>query len=286
MPVTTEIQSPRQVKTTTPTSTAQPLSQGARGPRVRTLQTLLVAAGFRDSAVDGDFGPRTRAALVRFQRTRGLPPSGQATAETLQALKQPPSGWSTPPRAAAKPRASASSVSAELKTPAAVRAWVDQAADLTPAVKSMLRWAGSHLHAPYAAVNPFRFGDVPWDGGAHKSQNGSGRVYSIARGATVFDCSGFVVAAFRQQGVDLLKHGLASTSQFINDTRFLKPVTRENLRPGDLILYKPHKGIGHVVIYMGGDRCIEARSGAGVSVNQVHWANVKTFRRVPTPDDP
>ena len=147
----------------------------------------------------------------------------------------------------------------------------------------MLGWAKSPkiLGSPYAAVNPFRFGDVPWDGKKHTSENGSGRVYSIAKGRTVFDCSGFVVAAYRKAGVDLAKHGLTTTGAFHNDTKFLRPVATGDLKPGDLILYKAHKGIGHVVIYLGNGQAIEAQSKKGVSINAVRWDDVKSCRRVP-----
>jgi cell wall-associated NlpC family hydrolase len=37
-------------------------------------------------AVDGDFGPRTRRALVAFQRARGLAPDGMVGAHTWGAL--------------------------------------------------------------------------------------------------------------------------------------------------------------------------------------------------------
>lgn len=45
------------------------LRQGDRGPAVRRLQTLLRIAGYNPGPIDGIFGPRTRAALVAFQRT-------------------------------------------------------------------------------------------------------------------------------------------------------------------------------------------------------------------------
>ena len=39
--------------------------------------------------VDGDFGPATRAALVRYQRSKGLRPSGIADAKTWVLLQLP-----------------------------------------------------------------------------------------------------------------------------------------------------------------------------------------------------
>jgi murein L,D-transpeptidase YcbB/YkuD len=52
---------------------------------VRSLQYLLDARGAR-LAVDGQFGPKTRAAVIAFQRARGLAASGVVSAATWQDL--------------------------------------------------------------------------------------------------------------------------------------------------------------------------------------------------------
>ena len=60
------------------------LSQGAYGWDVSSLQFLLARAGhLRLLDVDGHFGASTKAALVRFQRTRGLAVDGVAGPATL-----------------------------------------------------------------------------------------------------------------------------------------------------------------------------------------------------------
>lgn len=240
---------------TTPSTTGSHvalLTLGSRGPQVLALQQKLRAAGFDPHGQDGDFGPKTEAALRAFQRARGLEVDGKAGPRTLAALARPAVAPVSSPKT----------------------------------IAGMLQWATSPkiLGSPYAAVNPFRFGDVPWDGKPHTSENGSGRTYHIAKGRTVFDCSGFVVAAYRKAGVDLAAHGLTTTSAFHADTKFLKPVATDALKPGDLILYKAHKGIGHVVIYLGNGQAVEAQSKAGVSVHAVKWDQVKSCRRVPVPE--
>lgn len=52
---------------------------------VRSLQYLLDARGAR-LAVDGQFGPKSQAAVVAFQRSRGLSPSGVVSTATWQKL--------------------------------------------------------------------------------------------------------------------------------------------------------------------------------------------------------
>ncbi|MBX7096221.1 MAG: peptidoglycan-binding protein [Myxococcaceae bacterium] len=65
---------------------AGPLSQGAQGPEVESLQRALAGAGFDPGPIDGDFGPMTRGAVVRFQRASGLEADGVAGPETMAAL--------------------------------------------------------------------------------------------------------------------------------------------------------------------------------------------------------
>jgi peptidoglycan hydrolase-like protein with peptidoglycan-binding domain len=44
--------------------------------RVRKLQQALILAGMQRGRPDGTFGPRTREAVRKFQRTLGLPVTG------------------------------------------------------------------------------------------------------------------------------------------------------------------------------------------------------------------
>jgi peptidoglycan hydrolase-like protein with peptidoglycan-binding domain len=73
------------VRSATATSTV--LSQGASGPAVVELQQLLARAGFSPGPADGAFGPGTRAAVVAFQRARGLSADGVAGPQTFAALR-------------------------------------------------------------------------------------------------------------------------------------------------------------------------------------------------------
>lgn len=50
------------------------------------LQQKLKAAGYYKARVDGDFGPKTKAALMRFERAAGLVPLGLPTADLLDKL--------------------------------------------------------------------------------------------------------------------------------------------------------------------------------------------------------
>lgn len=52
------------------------LRQGNAGDSVSELQRLLNGYGYDCGSVDGIFGSRTKAAVVRFQRANDLAPDG------------------------------------------------------------------------------------------------------------------------------------------------------------------------------------------------------------------
>ena len=79
--------------------TAMTLAVGSSGERVAALQARVGAVA------DGIFGPRTRAAVRRFQRAQGLPVTGVADAATLSAAGV--HAGSAAPRAVARPAPSA-----------------------------------------------------------------------------------------------------------------------------------------------------------------------------------
>jgi peptidoglycan hydrolase-like protein with peptidoglycan-binding domain len=56
------------------------------GDQVRQAQKVLKEKGFDVGEVDGVLGPRTRKALIAFQRQRGLEPSGEIDQRTATAL--------------------------------------------------------------------------------------------------------------------------------------------------------------------------------------------------------
>jgi putative chitinase len=64
------------------------LTQGSAGPEVTALQTRLKELGFDPNGADGNFGPGTKAALMAFQRSKGLTADGVAGLQTMAALQQ------------------------------------------------------------------------------------------------------------------------------------------------------------------------------------------------------
>lgn len=62
------------------------LRSGSRGPSVELLQLALLRAGFDPKGIDGIFGPNTKAALQRFQKSVGLTADGIAGVRTWPRL--------------------------------------------------------------------------------------------------------------------------------------------------------------------------------------------------------
>lgn len=66
--------------------TCPTLYWGSQGASVRELQTLLRNEGFNPGPIDGIFGSQTHAAVLAFQRSKGLVPDGIVGVLTWTAL--------------------------------------------------------------------------------------------------------------------------------------------------------------------------------------------------------
>lgn len=66
-----------------------------------------------------------------------------------------------------------------------------------------------------------------------------------------FDCSGFTSYVYRHFGIIIPSYSDAQA--YVG-----KEVSLSEMRPGDLIVYSPKNGIGHVAIYIGGNKFIHA----------------------------
>lgn len=79
------------------------LQNGSRGAEVKKLQESLVAAGYNVTA-DGQYGPKTAAAVRQYQQDNGLSVDGMAGDQTLGKLYQPKA---TQPKTEGKSKTSA-----------------------------------------------------------------------------------------------------------------------------------------------------------------------------------
>jgi len=121
---------------------------------------------------------------------------------------------------------------------------------------------------------------------ARSTRNERGRVHKVLASAkdligspylwggttpSGFDCSGFVVYNLNRVGVQVPR----TAHQQFNHTR-TRPVSRKNLRPGDLVFfYDPENRsrIGHVGIYVGNDQFIHSvKTGIPVKITSMNRA--------------
>ncbi|WP_334850649.1 peptidoglycan-binding domain-containing protein [Nostoc sp.] len=68
-------------------STGNVLTVGSRGETVKTVQNSLKQQGFYTASVNGVFDNKTRAAVMKFQKSKGLRADGIIGRRTLAALK-------------------------------------------------------------------------------------------------------------------------------------------------------------------------------------------------------
>lgn len=97
---------------------------------------------------------------------------------------------------------------------------------------------------------------------------GGGRSqYDISRG--LFDCSGYVSWAFRQEGI----HIPSSTSGLqYTGTK----IAYSQIQPGDIVFFNTYKTNGHVGIYVGNGKFIGSQTSTGVAVADMtsgYWAS-------------
>ena len=100
-----------------------------------------------------------------------------------------------------------------------------------------------------------------WIGNSRYVFGGGRNQSDIARGR--FDCSSFVHWAFAQVGVDLGPLTATSTETL---KHLGKPVSPDDMKPGDLVFFDTYKTDGHVGIYMGDGKFIGAQSNTGVGI--------------------
>lgn len=90
------------------------------------------------------------------------------------------------------------------------------------------------------------------------------------------DCSGFVHEVYEYFGYDLVRYSMSFLYEGV-------AVDLEDIKPGDIVVYaRNSKGIGHVAIYAGNGKIVEAQSSAtGITDNRdVDCRKIVGIRRV------
>lgn len=152
--------------------------------------------------------------------------------------------------------------------------------------QAAVAWGETQIGAPYVAASRYRFGDVPWPGGTITGDRGDR--YTFPAGTIVYDCSGFVIAAWRAAGVDLVaQYGLYGSQAFPHSP--LEEIDPAAVMPGDLAVYSlSASGVGHIVMIHdiaadGTVHTIEATPSKGVHIGTIDWSRVISIKRPPSP---
>ena len=221
------------------------LSTGTRGSDVTRLQQQLKAAGFNPGGVDGVFGNKTRAAVLAFQRAKGLGADGKVGPNTSQKLFG----------------------SRDSK-------YYDGRSDFTPAPVPVPGGSGSG--SVPARVQRFIDDAV--------AQSGKPYVFG-ADGPRAFDCSGLIHYALQQAGVPDSRTTAAGYQARYAGSRVsradLKPGDLVFLwYPNSRGI--PRGTASHIEIYLGNGRTMGTDNPReGARVEPIDWSHLVNASRVP-----
>ncbi len=156
--------------------------------------------------------------------------------------------------------------------------------------QAAVQWGYTQVGAPYAAINPYRFGDSrygkPWacDDGSNPCTRVDmhGDTHTYPAGIFVYDCSGFVTAAWLRAGVDLVKLQAGWTDAMLDHLPKVDPATA---RVGDIVLFN-YSGAGdginnrtdHAGLYLSPKTMLHTGNG-GVGVGNIDWTKVVAVLR-------
>ena len=89
------------------------------------------------------------------------------------------------------------------------------------------------------------------------------------------DCSGFVHLIYKHFGYTLPRYSMSFLNVGVE-------VSREDIQPGDIVVYEKKNGVGHVAIYIGNGKIVEAQSTkAGItSSRSVDNREIAGIRRI------
>jgi cell wall-associated NlpC family hydrolase len=135
---------------------------------------------------------------------------------------------------------------------------------------------GNIVRSPSAALHDGFVppaGDDPASEAVRFAFSQLGKTYQFAaEGPNSYDCSGLTMAAWKAAGV-VLPHNAAQQHRTVH------PVTRDELKPGDLVFY--FQDIHHVALYVGNGQVIEAPTeGERISMRPMDFAPISGYGRV------
>ena len=248
---------------------AYTIKLGMQGSDVKAVQKRLKALGYltSNSQVSGFYGEVTESAVEEFQRRNGLSADGTVGAKTLEKLnsssakKAKTTSTKTTVKATSKPKATPKTTAKPGKATPKTTTKPGKATPKTTVKpgKATPKATKKATAKPTATVNPAKKGVEKLIAIA-ESKLGSPYVGG-AKGPDRFDCSGFVYWCMKQAG---FSGGYMTSRTWRTCTRYPRINSMSQIQRGDILVFKGSSmATGHVGIYLGGGKMIDASSGAG-----------------------
>lgn len=208
---------------------------GDYGTDVKNMQTRLAKLNYLSSAnATGYFGEITEDAVKAFQKRAGLTADGKVGGVTLTMMNS----------SSAKKAASAPSTKKETKTSSS----------------SSGKTSSSGSSSGYSSSSVSDKTGVEKLVALAESKIGSKYVRG-AKGPNSFDCSGFVYWCLKNAGIST---SYMTSSMWRSTSRFSRFTDMGSIQRGDILVFSgDSEGAGHVGIYIGGGKMIDASSSEG-----------------------
>ena len=233
------------------------LTLGMKGSDVKAVQKRLKALGYlkTNSQVNGYYGEETEDAVEEFQRRNNLSADGTVGPKTLEKLNS-----SSAKKAAATAKPTAKATAKPKTTPKPTKKTTTKTTK--PGSKTTAK-ATAKPTKKTATAKPV---DTSQKKGVEKmiaiAESKIGCPYSGgAKGPNKFDCSGFVYYCMKQAG---FSGGYMTSRTWRTTSRYKRITSMSQIQRGDILVFKGNSmATGHVGIYLGGGKMIDASSGAG-----------------------
>ncbi len=207
---------------------------GDYGTVVKNAQTRLAKLNYLASAnATGYYGEITADAVKAFQKRSGLTPDGKLGAVTLTMLNSSSAKKAVSPPSTSKESKSGSSSSSSGSSSSGSSGSVADVSDKS-GVEKIIALAESKIGCTYVRG---------------------------AKGPNTFDCSGFVYWCLKNSGVST---SYMTSIAWRSTSRFQRMTSMGSLQRGDILVFSGSTDSdGHVGIYLGGGKMIDASSSEG-----------------------
>lgn len=228
------------------------LKLGMKGSDVKAVQKRLKELGYlhTNSQVTGYFGDATERAVEEFQRRNGLSADGTVGPKTLEKLNSSSARKAKPtpsptPKATAKPKVTAKATAKSGSSTKTTKPGGNSGSGSSSSGSSSTSTNKTGVEK-LISIAESKIG-CPYSGGA--------------KGPNKFDCSGFVYWCMKQAG---FSGGYMNSRAWRTCSRYPRITSMSDIKRGDVLVFRGDSAdTGHVGIYLGSGKMIDASSSAG-----------------------